>query len=188
MSITKHININRWNSEQAHRALCMRYRGLVIAISAFSPGSWICSKALPKEILLFLTRLQHLHWLSWSLGGLRATVKTWGLSLLEELSCQLVPTLLSPWLFLASMKTFYSSAGLGCASFSGSSAPFCHWPVSLGNFYRPHPVQDHSLHSEKNPCKWAGGGGGGVWYPDLHQHSPESCVVASKNPSFLLLM
>lgn len=33
-----------------------------------------------------------------------------------------------------------------------------------------------------------GRGGGGVWYPDLLWHSLESCVVASKNPSFLLLM
>lgn len=33
-----------------------------------------------------------------------------------------------------------------------------------------------------------GRGGGGVWYPDLLWHSLESCVVASKNPSFLLLV
>lgn len=86
-----------------------------------------------------------------------------------------------------SVKTFYSRVDFGRASFSCSSAPFCHWPASLGNPYRPHPVQDHNPHSEKSLCRWAHGGGG-VLHPDLHWHSPESFAVASKNISLLFLM
>lgn len=68
-----------------------------------------------------------------------------------------------------------------------SSAPFCPWPASFGNSYRPHPVPDHNPHSEESFCRWTRGGGG-VLYTDLHWHSPESCAGASKSSSLLFLM